>query len=459
MSKTKINYILYGILGLAILFIAYWGINFLKGSSIFNKNYTYYVFYDRVEGLNASSPVTINGYTIGQVTKIELMHKQNNQLKVTIEISKEFLLPDSTVAKITSIDLLGSKGVELIFNNNTTSFHSPNDVLLGEVEQSLKDQVSLQMLPIKNQAEKLMKELSKAVEIITYIFNEDTRYNLEKSFESIKTTLSYIEHSTYSLDTLLSYESKKISKIISNVEFITSSLRNNQSKIENIINNISTFSDTLAAINISKIIIEANSVIAKFNNIVDKIDKGEGTLGQLINDDKFIRELENSAVSLDKLLNDLRLNPKKYVNFSLMNIGRTVNVSDESQLSPKDIKALEKKKKKEEKEKQKNLNKEEQQNNKKNTNDDTSLYFMIQVKSATNPILLNSNELKDYDNVVEMYINNRYKYFLFNYKDPIQTEYYLMLLKEDFPDAFPVAFVNNEQISYSKALSLMAVNN
>ena len=358
MPKTKKTYILYGLFGIVIIFIAYWGFNFLKGTSIFNKTYDYYVYYDRVEGLNTSSTVTVNGFKVGQVAGIELLPKDNQRLKVTIQITNEFLLPDSTVARIYSMDLLGSKAVELKFGSSTNNYHKPGDVLIGEVEQSLMDQVSVQMLPIKHQAEKLMGEISNVIEIISSLFTEQTRDDIEKSFSSIRNTLAHIEHASYEFDTMLINETTKISKIISNIEFITRSLRDNDEQISNFINNISDFSDTLLTLNISETIFEAHSILAKVDSIVERVEKGEGSLGQLLNDNKLAAELESSAESLDKLLKDIRNNPKKYVSFSLLRIGRTVNLSDESELTNKDYKAIEKQKEKEEKMLKKNMEKE-----------------------------------------------------------------------------------------------------
>ncbi|MDR2010005.1 MAG: MlaD family protein [Bacteroidales bacterium] len=447
MQKSKKIYILYGVFGLIILFVAYWGFNFLRGSSLLNENYEYYVYYDRIEGLNTSSPVMVNGYKVGQVKEIEFLPQEGRKLKVTLEITNKFLLPESTIARINSMDLLGSKGVDLLFDDNSTLYHKPGDVLKGEVEQSLKDQVSLQMLPIKNQAENLMKELSNAIEIISYIFNEETRENLDKSFASIRNTVANLEHATYNLDTLLSEEAGRIARILADVEYLTSSLRENSGNISNIMNNLSDFSDTLVALQISRTVLDINSALDKFNSVMDRVNRGEGTIGKLLNDEKLAIELENAVGSLDKLLIDVRLNPKKYVNFSLIRFGRTINVTDESELSPKD-------KKKIEKQKRKNDTSSVIEHEEQNDENIPYVYFVIQIKSTTEPISSDSPEFKNYDGVIEKFLNGRYKYFMFIHEDPSQTSYFTEILKEDFPDAFPVAFMGSEQIPYSKGIEL-----
>jgi phospholipid/cholesterol/gamma-HCH transport system substrate-binding protein len=307
------------------------------------------------------------------------------------------------------------------------------------------------MLPIKNQAENLMKELSKAIEIVSYIFNEETRENLEKSFASIRRTVANLEHATYNLDTLLNEEAHTIAKILSDVQYLTSSLRDNYEKIDNLVNNLSDFSDTLVALEVSKTIFEVNSALSKFNGIIDKVNSGEGTIGKLLNDPVLALDLESAVSSLDKLLIDVRQNPKKYVNFSLVKFGRTINVTDESELSEKDKKRIEKQRKKNE--------------NTSHYVNDPEFYlqyqdstpvvdFMIQIRSAANPIPLNSPELKNYEDVIEKVVDGKYKYFLFAHNDHSQTNYFTEIAREDFPDAFPVAFVRNQQMPYSKAVIL-----
>lgn len=462
MKKNNKRFILYGFVGVVILAASYWGFNFLKGSELFSKTNSFYIYYDRIEGLNESSPVVVNGYKIGSVSEIVFLPKENCRLRIKIDITDEFELPDSTIARIVSMDLMGSKGIELIFGNKKT-FHSPGDTLIGEIEQSLKDQVSIQMLPVKRQAEELMAEISKAIAVVSYIFNDETRDNLTKSFSSIQTTLTYIESSAFSMDTLLKKESGKIGRILGNVEYLTMTLKDNSEHLSNIFDNLSTFSDTLVALDISKTIIEANKAIESFNAVMDKVNKGEGSLGQLIQDDKLAKMLEQSAENLKKLLFDIQYNPKKYVHFSLMNVGRTVNVSDESELTPRDKKVVSKQREKNEKEAQKNYEKEQKREVKepsKDPNDGASLdgpiMFMIQIRSAATKIESNSSELKGYSNVVERKYGQYYRYFVYQHVDSGQTAYYLNLVKEDFPDAFPVAFSGNTPISYSKGISLLA---
>lgn len=464
MSSTSKKYVFYGFIGLVIVAVTYFGFYFLKGSNLLKKTNSYFIFYDRIEGLNESSVVTVNGFKVGQVTEITLLPEKNYQLLVKIDISNDFLLPDSTVARIYSMDLMGTKGIELIFSNSKT-YHKPGEILIGEVEQSLKDQVSYQMLPIKKQAEELMEELTRAIIVIRYIFNENTRANLEKSFASIKSTLVYIESSASTVDGWLRSESGSLAKIISNVEYLTRTLSDNAEHLNNIFDNLSSFSDTLAALEISKTVIEANTALTNFNALMDKINAGEGSIGQLVQDGKLAKELEQSAENLRKLLFDIQYNPKKYVNFSLINTGRTVNITDESQLSPSDRRAIERQQRKNERKAEKNFEKEQKKNinsedaNKQSYIPDGEIMLYIQIRSAIKPIENRSFELKNYTDAIEIFDGKYYKYLIFPHNDPAQTNYFLRLATEDFPDAFPVALNQEKVISYSAALGMISAKN
>ncbi len=358
MKKNRLKIILVGFFGIAILLASYWGFNYLKGTNLFKQTNTYYVIYERIDGLTTSASVTVNGFQVGLVDDIELLPGHKGQIKVTISIRQEIKIPKGSVARIYSMDLMGTKGIELIFSE-TDNIHKPEETLKDDIEKSLREEVSYQMIPLKNQVEGLIGEIQDAIEIISYIFNQETRDNLEKSFESIRNTFSHLESSAITLDTLFLTQEKRLNDIFANVASITTNIRKSNEQISNIINNISGITDSLAVSNIANTINEANNAIENFNSIVEKINKGEGTLGALLHDDKLYYDLDNAAKSLDKLLIDLRLNPKKYINFSVMNIGRTITVSDESELSTRDLRRLERQREQEEKIRQKNLEKEQ----------------------------------------------------------------------------------------------------
>ena len=316
MQKKNRKFLIYGLLGIVILVVTYFGIGFLKGSQLFKDTGKYYVYYDRVDGLNTSSLVLVNGYKIGKVAKIELLPDKDCKLLVTLELQNEFPIPDSSVAAIVSTDIMGTKGIEMHFSDKTT-YHKPGDFLIGKTQENLKDQISAEVLPVKRAVEDLVVEITDVIDIISGVFNEDTRKNLEESFASLRNSLVHLEHSVGHLDNIMAKETDDIVDILANVKTLSDSLAASSDEINDFINNISTFSDTLVALNLTRTVNEVNSVVAKVNEVVDRVNRGEGTLGELIKDNTLALQVENATMNLDKLLTDIRVHPKKYINLSV----------------------------------------------------------------------------------------------------------------------------------------------
>ena len=440
MAISKKKYILFGFLSISILATSYWGFNFLKGSSIFNNRNEYFIVYERIDGLDVSSPVTVNGFQIGHVTNISLSDALSGEILVTIETHIKYELPDSTIAEIYSMDLMGTKGIQLVFSTKET-MHNSGDTLIGSTEQSLKDQVSMQMLPIKNQAEDLMKEMQNAIEIITYIFNEDTRDNLDKSFESIKTTLTYLESAAFSIDTLLQTERQKLARIVTNIDQITYTLAQSSDQMSNIFNNLSTFSDTLVALDITKTINYANNTLSDLSDITEKINNGEGSIGSLLHNDTLYNHLESASLSLDKLLTDVRLNPRKYINFSVVNFGRSISVTNEEDLAPRDKRYLDKQRRRNEKKFERKVDKEDQ-SNLFDTNNSPIIFYMIELTQQESPLTnfehISNTEVFEYKDI------NGYHYMAYMHFNAENTNVLLNLIKPDFPDSKSVCFKVSE---------------
>ncbi|OFY24106.1 MAG: hypothetical protein A2W98_14175 [Bacteroidetes bacterium GWF2_33_38] len=320
-----------------LVFVAFamlvWGVTFLKGKNFFKKENHYYVIYNRIDGLSESSSIMLNGFKIGQVRDISFMPNQKSII-VSFAIGDEFILPDSTVARIFSSDLMGTKSIEIIYGKSSKN-HLPGDTLFAVIEESLKDQVSLQMLPLKVKAEGLMSSIDSVLAVVQYIFNEGTRDNISKAFVSVKMTLENLEHASVSLDTLLRNEKGKLARIFTNVEHITLNLKNNNEQLTNIINNFSSISDSLARADIASTITNANKVISDIDNILAKVNSGQGSIGMLVNNDTLYNNLENATFHLDRLLEDMQKNPKKYVHFSLFDFGRTIEVVETSKKQEK----------------------------------------------------------------------------------------------------------------------------
>ncbi len=302
-----------------------WGFNFLSGKDVFSRERTFYAVYDQVNGLNAANPVVVNGFKVGQVQDISFLPGKSGKILVEFTITNNDIeIPKNSVAKLFSSDILGSRAIDLILGDATT-YAKEGDTLSTALGATLGEEVSAQMLPIKKKFESVMLSIDSVLVIIKAVFNENTRQNLALSFESIKLTIRNLEHTTYNIDTLVTTQRYKLAGIISNVESISANIKNNNDKITNIITNFSNLSDTLAKAKITSTINNANDALKEFNDIITRVNNGEGTLGQLINNDSLYKNLEASSVQLNQLIEDIKLNPQRYLHFSVIGRGKKQN--------------------------------------------------------------------------------------------------------------------------------------
>lgn len=182
---------------------------------------------------------------------------------------------------------------------------------------SLTEEVNKQVAPIKLKAENLLSSLDTMVTVLQSVFNSETRRNLDASFSSIRATLGNLESTSYNMDTLVYGQRKRLERIMFNIESITENFRKNDENISNILTNFSLLTDTLAKANLAGTLANVNSVLARVDAITTKIDKGEGTIGLLVNDQKLYDNLNKSAAQLNALIEDMKVNPYRYVNFSV----------------------------------------------------------------------------------------------------------------------------------------------
>ncbi len=308
--------VLLGIIFIASIALLYWGINFLKGLDVFSRHRVFYAEYDDVSGLLVASPVTVSGYKVGQVSDISFKENQPGRIIVKFLITLDVDIPVNSIARIESSDLLGTKALVLYIGDSPTYAQS-GAYLKGEMETSLKEEVSLQMLPLKAKVESLLASFDSALVVVQYIFNEDTRDNLSKSFESIRYTISSLESAASTVDTLLRMQKNRLANIVGNIEAITLNIKNSNSDISNIITNFSRFSDTLLLAKVQETFDYASKTMLELSEITRKINSGQGSAGLLLENDSMYFKLTKASDDLQLLLEDMRLNPDRYIHFSV----------------------------------------------------------------------------------------------------------------------------------------------
>lgn len=292
---------------LAIVFLVY-GLKYLKGLNVFQSNKPYYAIYDDIDGLQVGSSIRLNGFNVGMVNNIVLSN--NNKLLVTLNINSVDSIPKNSICKIVNQDLMGTKGVSLVLGKSDL-YAKPGDTLQSGVENSLQDEVNAQILPLKNKAEELIGSVDSLLTVVAAVLNKNTRKNLSNSIKSLDETFSILSQTMIKVDSMVYNNDKRVSKIILNLESITTNLNDSNSGIKPILHNLSLISDSLSNSNIG-------SLVENINNISNNINSGSGSLTKLMKDDKLYNNLEKSTSELAELIEDIKNNPKRYVNFSIL---------------------------------------------------------------------------------------------------------------------------------------------
>ncbi len=298
------------------LALLYWGINFLKGESIFSNERVFIAVYDDVAGLEKANPITINGLQVGQVRNMYFTTDGSANVVLELIVRNNLDIPRNSTAKIISSDLLGSKAVELNLGTSNELAQS-GDTLSSELEMSIKEEVNRQLRPLKMKAENLMSQIDTVLTMLQGLVSDDNTDNFSKSVKHIANSFENLENTTSTLDTLMSGQKNRLENILANIESITYNLKQNEENINNIMANFSAVSDSLAKIEFAKTMASVDKAMKDMASISDKINRGEGSLGMLVNNDTLYIELEKSSRELNLLLEDIRLNPKKYVRFSV----------------------------------------------------------------------------------------------------------------------------------------------
>lgn len=313
---------------IAAVLILVWGINFLKGSSLFESKNMFYGVYNSVEGLKVSSGVIYRGYQVGQVISIGFTGERYDKVLVKFSVNKGLELPSNSLAMIQSADLMGSKVIDLVPGDSPV-FAVSGDTLTSRTEQGLMEQVSQQMLPLKQKAERLLGSLDSVLVIVQGVFNEETKTNLSNSFASIDRTLRNLEGASGNLDTLMQSESARISEILMNINSITGNLSDNNTEISNILGNFSAISDSLRRANLSTMLVSFDNILAHVDSLFARINRGEGTLGALVNDNDLYYNLNQVSENLNRLLVEFRYNPRRFINLSLIDFSSGKNSLEE----------------------------------------------------------------------------------------------------------------------------------
>ncbi len=284
-----------------LLFI--WGYSFLKGTDLLNGYTTFYVEYDDVEGLAVSAPITINGLIIGKVKNIHFSDKTNWKPRVELQISKDFEISRSSIARLYEPGLIGGKQIQIIPNVSDKRIAQSGDVLFGDVKPGLTDLVTERLTPLQEKIERMMVSADSLLLGLNDVLDNRTKANLRNSFANLNEVLNGFGETTRSINTILATNTSKINATTTHLEKTTA--------------NFSKLSDSLAKANIGLTLKKLETTLVHVDKIMNEVQAGKGTMGKMFTDETLYTNFTKTSKELELLLQDLRLYPTRYVNVSL----------------------------------------------------------------------------------------------------------------------------------------------
>ncbi|MET2985253.1 MlaD family protein [Aureibaculum conchae] len=290
-----------GIIAVLTIAVFIWGFNFIKGSNLFESGRNFYVEYENVQGLSVSAPVTINGLKVGVVNKIFFHPKKVGVLVVNFSLENDFKFTKNSIAEIYSPDFISGKSIKILpafDGNNAVS----GDTLNGKIEMGILGAINDQIAPLQSKVTSFLTNTDTLLVGFNAIFDQKTQGNLREAIASLNTTLSTFKSASKSLNSMLA-ENGKVDSILTNATTAS--------------HNLVSLTDSLNQSQIKQTVQRLQGTIDKFNGILATIEEGDGTIGKLLKDEGLYDNLEAASKEMEELLYELKVNPKRFVHFSL----------------------------------------------------------------------------------------------------------------------------------------------
>ncbi len=290
------------ILVIASILLFIWGYSFLKGKDLFEDYTILYVEYDNVEGLGNSAAVTLNGLTIGKVNSIQFSDS-SGKLLVELQIKSDFPISQSSAATIYDPGLIGGKQIMIVPNLNDKEMAKSGSKLIGNTKPGLTDLLGEKLAPLQVKLDKVLLDADQLISGINNVLDKKGQEDLKKSLAELSETLVQFHKASEGVNGIIAENRTHINGVVSDFHKVST--------------NFSKISDSLSKADLGKTAKSLQNTLAKVDNILADMNAGKGTVGKMIKDEALYNNLSQTSKELELLLQDVRLNPTRYVNVSL----------------------------------------------------------------------------------------------------------------------------------------------
>ena len=289
------------IIGCILVFI--FGFSYLKGSSLLSKEKVVHALYYDVEGLVVGANVTISGMNVGKVRTIDF-DENYDKIKVTFTLRDDLAFSNQSVAQLYEAGLIGGKAIAILPQyDSTVEAVADHDVLPSEIKPGLTELVNQQIAPLQDKIEGLLTSADSLFAGVSNLMNYETQNNIKVTLDGLAATVNNINALSSSVNRILEANEKGFASTLNN--------------LDNATQNLTQLTDSLNQMPLVSTVKNFEATSAQLKKIIDGLESGEGSAGQLLNDKALYDNLVTSSESLDALLTDLKEHPKRYVHFSI----------------------------------------------------------------------------------------------------------------------------------------------
>lgn len=309
-NETKIG----ALTAISITFLIL-GFNFLKGKSLFKTGNYLYARYTDTKKLMPSNPVFINGFKVGSVSEIEAANSDVSSVLVSIKLNEDYQIPSDSYAEIES-NPLGTSSV-IIYPGNGSVYLKSDDTIMTRASAGMFGEITNKLTPVTDQIKATLATLDTVLKNVNTVLDPNTKGNLQGTIANLNKVSASVMVSAASLQAMLNQQTGALASSLNNMSSFTKNLSDNNGKITSMLDNIDKTTENLSKADIDGAINNLKESVEKLNSVMAKINSTDGTLGAVINEKEMYNNINNTMRSLNILMDDLRVHPKRYVNVSV----------------------------------------------------------------------------------------------------------------------------------------------
>lgn len=296
--SKEIKTAIFAFSGFGLFFI---GFNYLKSNDVFVRDNIFYAVYDNAEGLMLGTPVTIQGFQVGTIDQVSLL-PGNKDIAIRFRVEKEYEFSKNSIAKIYEAGLLGGKSLAVDPQFDGADLAQSGDTLQSAIAPGLSELVNDKLTPLQEKIESVITNADSVLIAFKTVLDSNTQLQLKSSIENLNASITNF---------------RSIGEIINNSLSENGALHQTFDNLADLSADLSVVSSSLKEANLDDTFENLGSAVSNLSQILDRLEEGKGSLGKLLTKEDLHESLEQTNTQIQLLLEDMRLNPKRYVHFSL----------------------------------------------------------------------------------------------------------------------------------------------